>query len=142
MSAADVFASGSVALITGGASGIGLAIAKLCRSKGMRLLLVDRNAADLEKAKSSILGEKATDHDVVTSLSDVSQLENWTALKETAIATFGSVELLVLNAGTGGKGSWGNHDYFNTVSPATCTSSLTPTPLTHTRRSYKQTSLE
>jgi NAD(P)-dependent dehydrogenase (short-subunit alcohol dehydrogenase family) len=48
--AAAVFAPGSTALITGGASGVGLAIAKLCRSKGMKLLLVDRNAEARDQA--------------------------------------------------------------------------------------------
>lgn len=108
--AAAVFTPGSTALITGGASGVGLAIAKLCRSKGMKLLLVDRNAEALEKAKAEIGSS-----DVATSVLDVSKLEGWASLRDQAAKTFGSIELLVLNAGVGGRGTWGDNDYFRNV---------------------------
>lgn len=111
--AAAVFAPGSTALITGGASGVGLAIAKLCRSKGMKLLLVDRNAEALEKAKAEV---GSSSSDVATSVLDVSKLEGWASLRDEAAKTFGSIELLVLNAGMGAKGTWGDSDYFRTVS--------------------------
>ncbi|PTB38758.1 uncharacterized protein TrAFT101_006785 [Trichoderma asperellum] len=110
--AAAVFAPGSTALITGGASGVGLAIAKLCRSKGMKLLLVDRNAEALEKAKAEV---GSSSSDVATSVLDVSKLEGWASLRDEAAKTFGSIELLVLNAGMGAKGTWGDSDYFRTV---------------------------
>lgn len=108
--AAAVFAPGSTALITGGASGVGLAIAKLCRSKGMKLLLVDRNAEALEKAKAEVGSS-----DVATSVLDVSKLEGWASLRDQAAKTFGSIELLVLNAGMSARGTWGDNDYFRTV---------------------------
>ncbi|GFP56032.1 hypothetical protein ACSS6W_006241 [Trichoderma asperelloides] len=110
--AAAVFTPGSTALITGGASGVGLAIAKLCRSKGMKLLLVDRNAEALEKAKAEV---GSSSSDVATSVLDVSKLEGWASLRDQAAKTFGSIELLVLNAGMGAKGTWGDSDYFRTV---------------------------
>ncbi|KAM0454165.1 hypothetical protein ACHAPV_008633 [Trichoderma viride] len=110
--AAAVFAPGSTALITGGASGVGLAIAKLCRSKGMKLLLVDRNAEALEKAKAEV---GSSSSDVATSVLDVSKLEGWASLRDQAAKTFGSIELLVLNAGVGARGTWGDNDYFRTV---------------------------
>ncbi|EHK44902.1 hypothetical protein TRIATDRAFT_38598 [Trichoderma atroviride IMI 206040] len=110
--AAAVFAPGSTALITGGASGVGLAIAKLCRSKGMKLLLVDRNAEALEKAKAEV---GSSSSDVATSVLDVSKLEGWASLRDQAAKTFGSIELLVLNAGVGARGTWGDDDYFRTV---------------------------
>ncbi|PNP43965.1 hypothetical protein TGAMA5MH_04250 [Trichoderma gamsii] len=110
--AAAVFAPGSTALITGGASGVGLAIAKLCRSKGMKLLLVDRNAEALEKAKAEV---GSSSSDVTTSVLDVSKLEGWASLRDQAAKTFGSIELLVLNAGVGARGTWGDNDYFRTV---------------------------
>ncbi|KAL7923770.1 hypothetical protein ACQKWADRAFT_42831 [Trichoderma austrokoningii] len=110
--AAAVFAPGSTALITGGASGVGLAIAKLCRSKGMKLLLVDRNAEALEKAKAEV---GSSSPDVATSVLDVSKLEGWASLRDQATKTFGSIELLVLNAGVGGRGTWGDNDYFRRI---------------------------
>lgn len=115
--AATTFTPGSTALITGGASGIGLAIAKLSHGRGMNLLLVDRNAEALEQARLEIAGEgvDAASPCVVTSVADVSVLEDWTALKDSALAKFGSIEFLVLNAGVGGKGTWGDSDYFQKV---------------------------
>ncbi|KAJ6785056.1 hypothetical protein PWT90_05239 [Aphanocladium album] len=115
--AAAVFAPGSTALITGGASGIGLAVAKLCHVKGMNVLLVDRNAEALEHARLEIAGEgvDAAGPRVVTSVADVSLPEDWAALKDSALAKFGSVELLALNAGVGGKGTWGDSDYFRKI---------------------------
>lgn len=110
--AAAVFAPGATALITGGASGVGLAIAKLCRSKGMKLLLVDRNAEALEKAKAEV---GSSSSDVATSVLDVSKPDEWTSLREQATKTFGSIELLVLNAGIGARGTWGDADYFRNV---------------------------
>ncbi|CAG9954451.1 unnamed protein product [Clonostachys rosea f. rosea IK726] len=109
MPASAVFAPGATALITGAAAGIGLAIAKLCQSKGMSLFLVDINADDLEAAKKALSTETNT---VVTAVTDVSDTSQWQSLKATAADRFGSIELLVLNAGKGMKGGWGEEDYF------------------------------
>ncbi|KID90453.1 short chain dehydrogenase/reductase [Metarhizium guizhouense ARSEF 977] len=115
MPAAAVFASGSSALITGGASGVGLAIAKLCRSKGMKILLVDVNADALQTAKKQLVGENDTGSDVVTAAADVSNAHAWTELSKTAASTFHTIELLVLNAGVGVRGTWGDDEYFNKI---------------------------
>ncbi|OAA45616.1 short chain dehydrogenase/reductase [Metarhizium rileyi] len=115
MPATDVFASGSSALITGGASGVGLAIAKLCRSRGMRLLLVDVNTDALQQAKAELVGESGAESDVVTAEADVGQLDAWAGLKKTAASAFGSIELLVLNAGVGARGTWGDQEYFDKI---------------------------
>jgi short-subunit dehydrogenase len=112
MPASAVFAPGATALITGAAAGIGLAIAKLCQSKGMSLFLVDINADDLEAAKKALSTETNT---VVTAVTDVSDTSQWQSLKATAADRFGSIELLVLNAGKGMKGGWGEEDYFRQV---------------------------
>ena len=50
----SVFSTGKNALITGAASGVGLAVAKLCASHGMNLHLVDNNSDLLAKAKESV----------------------------------------------------------------------------------------
>ncbi|PFH57183.1 hypothetical protein XA68_15412 [Ophiocordyceps unilateralis] len=110
MTATDVFAAGSTALITGAASGIGLAIAKLCREKGMRVCLVDRDTDALQKAKGELPGK-----DVLTTVADVSKPASWAALKDDVTEAFGSVELLVLNAGMAAKGGWGDDEYFRTT---------------------------
>ncbi|KAG7406216.1 3-beta-hydroxycholanate 3-dehydrogenase (NAD(+)) 2 [Fusarium oxysporum f. sp. rapae] len=109
MSPTDVFSPGSTALITGAGSGIGLAIAKTCRSKGMCTLLVDNNEEALEALTKTHF---PNDSDVVTSKVDVSSTSDWQALKKLALDKFGSIELLVLNAGRGLRGTWGDDDYF------------------------------
>ncbi|KAG5657720.1 hypothetical protein KAF25_007753 [Fusarium avenaceum] len=109
MSPTDVFRQGSTALITGAGSGIGLAIAKMCRSKGMRLLLADNNEQALEAlTKEHFLN----DSEVVTSKVDVSVTSDWQALKDLALDKFGSIEFLALNAGRGLKGTWGDEAFF------------------------------
>ncbi|GJN86418.1 hypothetical protein PLIIFM63780_009998 [Purpureocillium lilacinum] len=114
MPASDVFAAGSTALVTGGASGIGLAVAKLCRAKGMKVLLVDRNSAALRQAEQDVSGADGS-FAVVSIVADVSQEDDWRAIKDKAVSAFGTIELLVLNAGTGSRGTWGDSDYFRTT---------------------------
>ncbi|KAF0638649.1 hypothetical protein FPSE5266_04708 [Fusarium pseudograminearum] len=109
MSPTDVFSSGSTALITGAGSGIGLAIAKTCRSKGMRVLLVDNDEEALENLNKQHFVD---DSDVLTSKVDVSSRSDWQSLKKLALDKFGTIQLLALNAGRGLKGTWGDDDYF------------------------------
>jgi NAD(P)-dependent dehydrogenase (short-subunit alcohol dehydrogenase family) len=113
MSPTDVFSSGSTALITGAGAGIGLAIAKICRSKGMRVLLVDNDDEALENLSKQHFPD---DSDVITSKVDVSSTSDWQDLKKLAQDKFGTIELLVLNAGRGMKGTWGDESYFRDVS--------------------------
>lgn len=110
MTAADVFAAGSTALITGAASGIGLAIAKLCREKGMRVCLADRDTTALQTAKGEL--ERSAGKDVLALVSDVSKPASWAALNKDVTEAFGGVELLVLNAGMSANGGWGDEEYF------------------------------
>jgi len=49
-----VFAKDRVAVITGSAGGIGLAMAKRCASLGMKVFLADVVAGDLEKAVAAV----------------------------------------------------------------------------------------
>ena len=48
--------SEKTALITGGASGIGLELAKLLAARNYNLILVGRNKTNLERAKKSLEG--------------------------------------------------------------------------------------
>ena len=110
----SVFAAGNTALITGGASGVGLAVAKLCRKHGMKLALVDNNAENLAAAKSTI----GTDPTTETYTMDVGDLSQWAPLSQKIKSTFGGVDLLMLNAGVQVKGGWENAGVFHKVRKA------------------------
>lgn len=119
MPATSVFAAGSTALITGGASGIGFALARLCRAKGMNVVIVDLNVEALESSKAILAGlPVVSETRVLAAAIDISSIDALKTLRDTVVAEFGTVEFLALNAGTGGKGTWGNDDYFRKVSVA------------------------
>ncbi|KXH61028.1 short-chain dehydrogenase/reductase [Colletotrichum nymphaeae SA-01] len=78
-----VFAASKTALITGGASGIGLAVAKKCLGHGMKILIVDNDDDFLASARRSLGEDK-----VLTAKADVSRLENWAHLKKRVDSDF------------------------------------------------------
>lgn len=89
--------SDSVAVITGGAAGIGLAIAKRFGELGMRVCIVDLGGEKLEAAKSAILIAGAAE--VMVSDTDVSDLSAVQALEAAVADRFGGTDILVNNAG-------------------------------------------
>lgn len=100
------FAPGRVAVITGAASGIGLATAKRCAGFGMRVVLADLGGAALEKAEKEVAGlAKGGTADVRAVPTDVSVLSEVHRLKQIAYQKFGEVAFLMNNAGIDGGGS-------------------------------------
>jgi len=102
------FAAGSAAVITGGANGIGLAVAQKLTAGGMKVMLADRDSDALNAAAQSF-GADAT---VKTHLCDVSSAADMHALRDAADAAFGNISVLTNNAGAGlnpGK-PWENPD--------------------------------
>ena len=85
--------SGARAVVTGGASGIGRAIAEELVSKHCRVLLADIDGARA-RAVATELGELATGAQC-----DVSDYSAVLALVEVAVQTLGAVDLLFANAG-------------------------------------------
>ena len=92
---------GRVAVITGGASGIGLAMARAFAARGMRLVLGDVEDSALDAAATE-LGATA---DVLGVRTDVSDADSVEALAEAAYAEFGAVHVVCNNAGVVSRGS-------------------------------------
>ncbi|WP_375228458.1 SDR family NAD(P)-dependent oxidoreductase [Roseobacter sp. S98] len=86
---------GGLAVITGGASGVGLAAAELLSGRGFDLLLADRDADALEQAAA---GLKAGGASVQTTVVDVADAASMHELADQAFAS-GPVAVLMNNAG-------------------------------------------
>jgi 2-dehydro-3-deoxy-L-rhamnonate dehydrogenase (NAD+) len=93
-----------VAIITGGASGIGLAIAKRLSSEGASVALIDLNPAALQSAAKSV-GEN-----VFYFVCDVTNEEQVRAVIDQIAEQFGRVDILVNSAGVTGKTNIKSHE--------------------------------
>jgi NAD(P)-dependent dehydrogenase (short-subunit alcohol dehydrogenase family) len=96
-------AKGRTAVITGGASGIGLAAAKRFAALGLNVAIADLDKAHLDKAAAEI--NAAGEGEVLTVKVDVSSKDDVERLKERVYSAFGEVGILMNNAGTGPGGS-------------------------------------
>ena len=103
MSLHPAIEAGRAAVITGGASGIGLAAAKTFASHGMNIVIADVTHEPLQAARAEI--EAVGGGQVVTAQTDVGSFEQVTALERRARDEFGDVAILMNNAGVGGGGS-------------------------------------
>lgn len=96
--------SGRAAVITGGASGIGLATAVRLAGHGMKICIADIDAETLDSAAVCIAGHARRDADVIAVRTDVSRIDDVQALREKAYSAFGEIAFLMNNAGTEGGG--------------------------------------
>ena len=95
--ALPALASGNVAVITGGASGIGLAAAKRLAAMGLKIVLADIGGARLDEAARAV-ATIAGDNAVLAVATDVAKADEVDRLAEKAFGTFGDVSLLMNNA--------------------------------------------
>ena len=90
---------GRVAVVTGGASGIGRAMAQRFAEAGMRVVLADVERDALEATAAALRDGGAG---VLAVATDVSNAESVDALADSAYEAFGAVHVLCNNAGVGG----------------------------------------
>lgn len=104
---AQVLGTGKVAVITGGASGIGRALAEAFGARGSSIALADIDAQRLESTAAELT---AAGIDVMTAVTDVSAAESLQNLADAVLDQFGRVDVLCNNAGV---------STFNTISDQT-----------------------
>jgi NAD(P)-dependent dehydrogenase (short-subunit alcohol dehydrogenase family) len=84
------------AVITGAASGIGLALSERCLAEGMSVVMADIESDVLHDQASRLKADGGSVTAVVCDVSDAAQVE---ALRDAALTAHGSVHLLCNNAG-------------------------------------------
>lgn len=106
----SVFSPGNVALVTGAASGIGLAAARRFAKLGMTLVMADLGGETLERAAAEVAELAASD--VLAVAMDVSQAAQAERTRAEVEQRFGAVSVLMNNAGVGNNPGlpWENAD--------------------------------
>lgn len=93
-----------VAIVTGAASGIGLALSRRFAAEGMRVVLADVEEDALEAARRELVDGGA---EAIAVRTDVSQVDQVSALAEATLDAFGKAHVLCNNAGVFAAGaSW------------------------------------
>lgn len=92
--------SGQTAVVTGAASGIGFALAEALCLRGLTVVMADVEAAALETARASLAARGFIVHAETCDVTDAASVDR---LAQTVLARFGRVDLLVNNAGVGGR---------------------------------------
>ena len=111
----SVFSPGNVAVVTGAASGIGLAAARCFATLGMKLVMVDLGGTALDQAAEEIASLAASD--VIAAAADVADREQLARLQVEVVSNFGPVALLMNNAGVGNNPGlpWEHGDAWKTL---------------------------
>ena len=97
-------AANRVAVVTGAASGIGLAASAKFASLGMKVCMADLSGDALEAGAAKVRAVAARPDHVRSFALDVSSLDDVQRLKTSVYDAFGEVAVLMNNAGTGGGG--------------------------------------
>ena len=90
---------GRTAVISGGAEGIGLSIAKALGEQKMNIVLADIDEKNLLKSAAEL---ESLGIPVLAALLDVADEMQWKSVAEKAVERFGKIHMVVNNAGVGG----------------------------------------
>jgi NAD(P)-dependent dehydrogenase (short-subunit alcohol dehydrogenase family) len=118
---------GKVAFITGGASGIGLGIAKACTKYGMKVVIVDSRQDALDEAMAYFKEKKLPAHPIKLNVTD---RVAYVKAADEAEKVFGKIHVLVSNAGVGSGGgpveklTYKDWDYSMGVNVGGCINSI------------------
>ena len=92
---------GKVAVITGGASGIGWAVARRAAAEGMKVVIADIEEGALKQAERELTSQGT---DAIAVATDVADAASVRELRERVLRRYGAVHLVHNNAGVGGGG--------------------------------------
>lgn len=120
--------SSKLALITGGSSGIGEAIAKKLAAEGVKVVVADISAANTEEEEG-----------IVYRKCDVSNSEDIDNLYDFMVKNYGQPDILILNAGQGIREKltegdpekWQKVVHTNLMGPLRCIRAFTPAMIEH-----------
>lgn len=93
--------TGKVALITGGANGIGFGMARAFLAEGMKVAIADWSLAHIEKARDALKGNNGA----FFVQANVAERDNLKAAIDEVLGAFGKIHVLCNNAGVNGGGT-------------------------------------
>ncbi|MDD6683667.1 MAG: SDR family NAD(P)-dependent oxidoreductase [Clostridiales bacterium] len=102
---------GKTALITGGASGMGLLSGKCLAKEGANIVLIDYNQEGLDAAVAEVAELYGKEH-VIGALCDIRDYAQVTAARDRAVEAFGSIDILINCAGGACTRIMGRHEEF------------------------------
>ncbi|RMZ80126.1 hypothetical protein DV737_g3197, partial [Chaetothyriales sp. CBS 132003] len=93
--------AGKVAIVTGAASGFGLATTQKFLEEGAKVVAADVNTEALEtNVAASVASSSSLSHRVATITANVTSADDWKAMVDLAETKFGGLDIVVNNAGT------------------------------------------
>ncbi|KAL3898799.1 MAG: hypothetical protein SGPRY_012769, partial [Prymnesium sp.] len=95
--------NGQIAIVTGGAQGIGLEVSKELSKRGAKVCLVDLTETALTDACSKLEQAVPDNAGVMVQVCDVTDAERTVAVVQTVVAKFGRIDVLVQAAGITGR---------------------------------------
>lgn len=102
---------GKTALITGGASGMGLLSGKCLAKEGANIVLIDYNQEGLDAAVAEVADLYGKEH-VIGALCDIRDYAQVTAARDRAVEAFGRIDILINCAGGACARILGRHEEF------------------------------